>query len=321
MSNAEAVLGRTLGRRIELPKLIVSGLLLVVIACGVIVSDRFGTLSNFLNVLEQAAPLGFAALGQTLVVLVGGIDLSIGAVVTASSVLLAGTVEANEALMVPMLVVVLAAGALFGALNGVITVRTGVHPLVVTLGTATVLNGLVLLYTLQPSGAVPFWFEEFAYGRVLGVPIAGLVMLACFLGIGLFLRYSALGRAIFAVGGSPEAARLSGIRSDRVTVFAYSACGFFAALAGAYFVSRTGTGDPRVGDPMTLASITPVVVGGTILGGGRGGVVGTLLGVFLISLLNNLLNYMNVSTFLQWVIQGLIIIAAVSIFVEQRRRA
>ncbi len=313
-------LGGSFGRRIDMPKLIVCGLLLVVVACGVAVSDRFGTVNNFLNVLEQSAPLGFAALGQTLVVLVGGIDLSIGAVVTATSVLLAGVVETNEVLMLPMLVVVLVAGAGFGALNGVITVRTGVHPLVVTLGTATVLHGLVLLYTLQPKGSVPFWFEEFAYGRVFGIPISGLVMLVCFFSVGLYLRYTATGCAIFAVGGNPEAARLTGIRSDRITIFAYAACGFFAALAGAYYVSRTGTGDPRVGDPMTLASITPVVVGGTILGGGRGGVIGTLLGVFLISLLNNLLNYMNVSTFLQWVIQGLIIIAAVSIFVEQRKR-
>ena len=310
-----------LWRTVDPPKLIVTGLVACVLLIGISVSGRFGTFSNFMNVLEQAAALGFVSLGQTLVVLVGGIDLSIGAVVTASSVLLAGTVEDNHALMLPMLFAVLAAGAAFGALNGVITIRTGVHPLVVTLGTATVLNGLVLLYTLQPTGGVPFWFEEFAYGRVGGIPIAGIAMLLCFVAIGLLLRSTGLGRALYAVGGNPEAARLSGLSSGRVTIFAYAACGFFAALAGAYFVSRTGTGDPRVGDPMTLASITPVVVGGTILAGGRGGVLGTLLGVILISLLNNVLNYMSVSTFLQWVIQGTIIILAVSIFVARKRRA
>ena len=310
-----------LWRFVDPPKLIVAGLVVCVLFVGIAVSARFGTFSNFMNVLEQAAALGFVSLGQTLVVLVGGIDLSIGAVVTASSVLLAGTVENNPSLMVPMLFAVLVAGAAFGALNGVITIRTGVHPLVVTLGTATVLNGLVLLYTLLPTGGVPFWFEEFAYGRVLGIPIAGIVMLLCFAATGIMLRFTGLGRALYAVGGNPEAARLSGLASGRVTVFAYAACGFFAALAGAYYVSRTGTGDPRVGDPMTLASITPVVVGGTILGGGRGGVLGTLLGVILISLLNNVLNYMSVSTFLQWVIQGTIIILAVSIFVARKRPA
>ncbi|MEM8820701.1 MAG: ABC transporter permease, partial [Pseudomonadota bacterium] len=109
-------------------------------------------------------------------------------------------------------------------------------------------------------------------------------------------------------------------RSNRITLMAYSASGFFAAMAGAYFVSRTGVGDPRVGDPITLASITPVILGGLILGGGKGNILGVLLGVFLISLLSNLLNYMNVSTFIQWVIQGLIIIFAVSIYVHKGKK-
>ena len=275
---------------------------------------------NFLNVFEQAAPLGFVALGQTFAVLVGGIDLSIGAVVTASNVLLAGLVNGNDAMMVPALILVLAFGAAFGFLNGWIMVTTGVHPLIVTLGTASVLQGLVLLYTLQPTGGVPFWFEEFAYGRVLGIPISGFVMLLCFVAVGYFLKYRSTGRAVYAVGGNPEAARLNGIRNNWISILAYVASGFFAALAGAYLVSRTGVGDPRVGDPYTLASITPVIVGGCLLGGGRGNVVGVLLGVAMISLLNNLLNYMNTSTFLQWVIQGLIIIIAVAVYVDRRKK-
>lgn len=306
-------------RRLGLdPSLIVVTLLLVaVVGAGMLLSDRFGTLRNFGNVLEQAAPLGFASLGQALVVLVGGIDLSIGAVVTASTVLLAAVVETNPALMVPMLFVMLAFGAGIGFLNGFVTVRTGVHPLIVTLGTASILNGAVLIFTLQPTGSVPFWFEEFGYGRIAGISISGLVMLACFGLVWFGLRYTETGRAIYAVGGSPEAARLTGIRSNRIVILAYTASGFFAALAGAYFVSRTGVGDPRVGDPMTLASITPVILGGVLLGGGKGNVVGVLLGVLLISLLSNLLNYLNISTFIQWVVQGLIIIFAVSVYVNR----
>ena len=300
--------------------LIVTVLLLLVIGAGFALSDRFGTVRNFSNVLEQAAALGFAALGQALVVLVGGIDLSIGSVVTASTVILASVVETNEALMVPMLFAVLLFGVAIGFVNGFVTIKTGVHPLIVTLGTASILNGLVLIYTLQPTGGVPFWFEEFAYGRLGPIPIAGLVMLVCFALVWFFLRYTETGRAFYAVGGSPEAARLSGIRTDRIILMAYSASGFFAAMAGAYYVSRTGVGDPRVGDPITLASITPVIVGGLLLGGGKGNLVGVLLGVFLLSLLSNLLNYMNVSTFVQWVIQGLIIIIAVSIYVNKGKK-
>lgn len=306
--------------RIEPAILVVTALLLILVVFGSVFTERFGTSANMRNVLEQSAALGFVALGQTLVVLVGGIDLSIGAIVTFSAVALAGTVNGNPSLMAPALVAVLGAGALIGLANGLITLRTGVHPLIVTIGTSAILSGAVLLYTMQPTGKVPSWFQEFAFGRVMGIPVAGLVMLGAFALAGLILRGTALGRSLYAVGGNAEAARLSGLSVNKAALFAYAASGFLAALAGAYFVSRTGVGDPRVGDAMTLASITPVIVGGTLLGGGRGGALGTLLGVLLISLLNNLLNYMNVSTFVQWVIQGLIIIAAVSIFVDRRRR-
>lgn len=307
-------------KRTEPAILMVIALTFIIIVVGFIVNERFGTVRNFLNLFEQMAPLGFVALGQTFAVLVGGIDLSIGAVVTASNVLLAGLVNGNDAMMIPAIILVLAFGCAFGFMNGWITVTTGVHPLIVTLGTASILQGLVLLYTLQPTGSVPFWFEELAYGRVAGLPISGIVMLLCFLGVGLFLKYRQTGRAIYAVGGNPEAARLNGIRNNRITILAYSASGFFAAVAGAYFVSRTGVGDPRVGDPFTLASITPVIVGGCLLGGGRGNIVGVLLGVVMISLLSNLLNYMNTSTFIQWVIQGLIIIVAVAVYVDRSKK-
>jgi len=300
--------------------LVLAGIIVAMIVFGALASDRFASVKNATNVLEQAAPLGFAALGQMLVVVSGGIDLSIGAIVAVSSVLLAGTVNGSGTLMMPMLVAVLSLGAAIGALNGVITLRTGVHPLIVTLGMSSILNGLVLLYTLQPVGKAPVWFEEFAFGRILGMPMAGVVMLGASALVALFLRYHPSGRSIYALGGNREAARLSGIPIDRTTILAYAASGFLAALAGAYFVSRTGVGDPRVGDMMTLASITPVVVGGAVLGGGRGRVLGTLLGVLMVSLLNNLLNYLSVSTFYQWVIQGLIIIAAVAIFVDRSKR-
>ncbi len=300
---------------------IVIVLLTAVVVAGFVLSDRFGTIRNFSNVLEQAAALGFASLGQSLVVIVGGIDLSIGAIVTASTVLMASVVEIHPVLMIPMIFGALLFGTGIGFINGYITIKTGVHPLIVTLGTASILQGAVLIFTLQPTGSVPFWFEEFAYGRLFGVlPISGLVMLLCFALVWWALRYTGTGRSFYAVGGNPEAARLTGIRSNRIILMAYSASGFFAALAGAYYVSRTGIGDPRVGDPITLASITPVILGGLLLGGGKGNVLGVLMGVFLISLLSNLLNYMNVSTFIQWVIQGLIIIFAVSIYVNKGKK-
>ena len=305
--------------RLNYSLVVVMVLLAAVLISGIFLSDRFGTVRNLMNVLEQAAALGFVSLGQSLVILVGGIDLSIGPVVTATAVLTATVVDINPGLMIPMIFGALAFGTLIGFINGYLTITTGVHPLIVTLGTGSVLNGFVLLYTLQPTGSGPIWFEEFAYGRIGILSIAGIVMILCFIAVWYALRYTTTGRAFYAVGSDEEAARLTGINSKRVILMAYSSCGFFVALAGLYYVSRTGVGDPRLGEPITLASITPVIVGGILLGGGKGTVLGTLLGVFLISLLNNLLNYLNVSTFIQWVIQGLIILIAVSIYIDRRK--
>ncbi|MEO1723547.1 MAG: ABC transporter permease [Pseudomonadota bacterium] len=181
--------------------IIVVRLLAGVVIAGFSLSDRFGTLRSFTNVLEQAAALGFASRGQAIVVIVGGIDLSIGAIVTASTVLMVSVVDLHPALMIPMIFGTLA----FGALIGFVTIKTGVHPLIVTLGTASILNGAVLIFTLQPTGGVPFWFEDFAYGRIGGVmPISGLVMLLCFALAWGFLRYTPTGCAFYAVGAVPR---------------------------------------------------------------------------------------------------------------------
>jgi ribose transport system permease protein len=308
-------------RRINPALPIVVGLLVALAATGAVLSDRFGTLRNFANVFEQAAGLGFVSLGQTLVILTGGIDLSIDGIVTVAAMLTSGLIDGEPARVVPVVAAVLLIGTLIGALNGALTVLLRVHPLIVTIGMASVLQGAGLLYSLNPPGSVPLEFESFAYGRVAGVPIAGAIMLGLFLAVGIFLRSTRLGRQIYAVGGDPFAARLIGIPHDKVIIVAYALSGLFAALTAVYLVSRLGIGDPWAGQGWALRSITPVVVGGTLLAGGRGGVTGTLLGVFLISLLNNLLNYLDVSTYYQWIIQGLIIIAAVSVYVERRRRA
>lgn len=307
-------------RRVNPALAIVVGLLATLLAIGTSFSDRFGTLRNFTNVFEQAAGLGFVSLGQTLVILSGGIDLSIDGIVTVAAMLTSGLIDGDPARVVPVVMAVLLIGTLIGALNGALTVMLRVHPLIVTIGMASVLQGAALLYSLNPPGSVPPEFESFAYGRVAGVPVAGAIMLMLFIAVGVFLRYTRLGRQIYAVGGDPFAARLIGIPHDKVIIVAYALSGLFAALTAIYLVSRLGIGDPWAGQGWALRSITPVVLGGTILAGGRGGVTGTLLGVFLISLLNNLLNYLDVSTYYQWTIQGLIIIVAVSLYVERRRR-
>jgi ribose transport system permease protein len=307
-------------RRVNPALPIVVGLLVALVVAGSSFSDRFGTLRNFTNVFEQAAGLGFVSLGQTLVILTGGIDLSIDGIVTIASMLTSGLIDGDPARVVSVVAAVLLIGTLIGASNGILTVLLRVHPLIVTIGMASVLQGAGLLYSLNPPGSVPPEFESFAYGRVAGVPIGGAIMLGLFLAVGVFLRSTRLGRQIYAVGGDPFAARLIGIPHDKVIIVVYALSGLLAALTAVYLVSRLGVGDPWAGQGWALRSITPVVVGGTVLAGGRGGVTGTLLGVFLISLLNNLLNYLDVSTYYQWIVQGLIIIVAVSVYLERRGR-
>ena len=312
----KAVTGRTGAwadvRRLDLPRLALALMLALTTLAGVAVNEHFASSRNIANILEQAAGFGFASIGQTLAVLTGGIDLSVGAIISATAVFLAAGMDGRDALVWPMVAATLALGALIGAGNGLLIVRLRVHPLIVTLGMAAILEGCILLYTLKPTGSAPIWFEDFAWARLGGMPVAGLVMVAMFILVAVFLSRTGLGRSIYAIGDNREAARLRGIPVGGVLVFVYGASGFFAALAGIYFVSRTGIGDPRIGAPFTLASITPVILGGTALAGGRGGVIGTLFGVLLISLIGNVLNHMNVATSIQWVIQGLIILAAVS---------
>lgn len=304
------VLGRGT-RWLDVPRLALALILVLTMLTGSAVNEHFTSWGNLANIVEQAAGLGFASIGQTLVVLTGGIDLSIGAVISASSVFLAAGIEGRDALVWPMVAATLALGALIGVGNGLLVVRLRVHPLIVTLGVAAIIEGCILLYTLKPTGSTPIWFENFAWARLGGIPVAGLVMAVAFGAVAVFLSRTGLGRNVYAVGDNGEAARLRGIPVARMLVFVYGASGFFAALAGIYFVSRTGIGDPRIGAPFTLASITPVILGGTVLAGGKGGVIGTLFGVLLISLIGNVLNHMNVATSIQWVIQGLIILAAV----------
>jgi ribose/xylose/arabinose/galactoside ABC-type transport system permease subunit len=201
---------------------------------------------------------------------------------------------------------------LVGVLNGVATMRLRVNPLIVTLGMDSVLQGIALLYRKQPGGSAPDWFQDIAFSYIGGVPETALLLLLAFALAFVFLRFTRLGRAIYAIGGDAAAARLSGLPVGRALLAAYAVSGFLAALTGAYLVSRTGVGDPRGGTGLELASITPVVVGGTVLAGGRGGVVGTLLGVLLLTLLSNLLNFLDISTYVQWIIQGAIVILAVS---------
>jgi ribose transport system permease protein len=300
--------------------LTVIGLILILAIFGMIMSDKFGTASNAVNILEQSSPLAIVSLGQTLVIITGGIDLSVGSMVSLASVLLSGITAGDTTMMYVALATILAAGILVGFVNAGASIYLGVHPLIVTLGTGAILQGLTLLYTQTPIGKMPKGFDELSYGRVLGLPIGAIFTIAAFLLTALFLRKVPLGRYIYATGDDALGAQLMGLPRRKVLFVAYAFCGLMASVAAIFMVARLGAGQPYTGQNFTLTSITPVVVGGTLLSGGRGGVIGTLMGVYLVSLLNNLLNFIGLSTHYQLIVQGLIVIIAVSVYVENKKR-
>lgn len=300
--------------------LTVLALILVLTIFGMIVSDRFGTTSNAVNILEQSTALALVSLGQTLVIITGGIDLSVGSMVSLASVLLSGITNGDPVLMWVAIGAILALGIVVGLINAGASIYLGVHPLVVTLGMGAILQGVTLLYTQAPIGKMPKGFDELAYGRVLGLPIGAVFTLIVFALTAIFLRKVPLGRYIYATGDDATGAALMGLPRRKVLFVVYAFCGLMASVAAIFLVARLGSGQPYTGQNYTLTSITPVVVGGTLLSGGRGGVMGTLMGVYLVSLLNNLLNFLDLSTHYQLIVQGLIVIIAVSVYVENRKR-
>jgi ribose transport system permease protein len=319
---SSAVAGLDRARPMRLPRWIrgherlamVVLLLLALLVVGAFVSERFRGLGNLQNVYEQSVGLALVSLGQTVVILTGGIDLSVGSLISLLSVLTSGLIDGHPERVAVVVALILVLGLVVGALNGLLTIWLGVHPLIVTLGTGAALQGLTLLYTNDSAGSVPSSFEFFAYGRVLDFPAGATATLLVFALVAFLLHNTRPGRYVFAVGGDAHAATLLGLPTRRVLVGTYAFCGLCAATTALYAVSRFGVGQPYTGANYTLASITPVVIGGTMLAGGRGGVMGTLLGVYLMGLLNNLLNFMDISSHYQLVIQGVIVIVAVSAF-------
>jgi ribose transport system permease protein len=298
-------------------------MVLIVAVCvvGGLMTDRFFSFGNIVNVYEQSTDLALVSIGQTLTILTGGIDLSVGSLISLTSCLTSGLINGDPGRVIPVAAAVLALGTLVGVLNAGLVISLRVHPLIVTLGMGAILQGVTLFYAMGPVGKVPRDFTFLAYGRIAGLPLGATIAVVFCVLVAMFLRYLPLGRQIYAVGDDDNAARLAGLPRTRVLIFVYGCSGFCCAAAGLYLVARFGVGQPYTGVNYTLASITPVILGGTVLSGGRGGVIGTLLGAYLISLVNNLLNFMDVSKHYQLVAQALIIILAVSVYVEGRRMA
>ena len=281
---------------------------------GIFTSSDFRNPSNLFSVMRQSVALGIVSIGQTIIMLAGGIDLSVSSIVTLAALFGAGLIQGRVELILPVVLLCLGLGALFGVVNGSLWSYLRVEPFIVTLGTFSIGRGIALVYARGPVGYVPPVYQSFAYADIGPVPLAAIVFLVILVLSMIMLNYTSLGRRIYAVGGNPEVARLAGINVSRIRILAFVLSGLSAAFTGLYMASRMGSGDPNIGPGFELDSITAVVLGGTVLGGGRGGLIGTLGGVLLVAVLSNFLNLMNVDNWYQQVIKGLILLIAVAAY-------
>ncbi len=278
-------------------------------------SDRFMTGSNAFNVLRQTSINAIIGVGMTFVILTGGIDLSVGSTFAFSGAVAAYLVGSGSH-PITALIIALTVGAAIGVTNGLIITKGKLQPFIVTLATMTIFRGVTLVFTdgkpISPGyEANAEIFAAIGNGYTLGVPNPIIIMIVT-VGIGYFvLKHTTIGRYVFAVGGNEDATRLSGVNVHRVKLFAYGISGFLAALAGIIITARLSSAQPTAGTGYELDAIAAVVLGGTSLAGGIGSVLGTVVGALIIGILNNALNLLNVSSYYQLLVKGLVILIAV----------
>ncbi|BCL74406.1 hypothetical protein JHS3_01420 [Jeongeupia sp. HS-3] len=295
------------------------GLVLVCIAMAA-TTEHFFDPDNLVNIARQVSVNAIIAVGMTCAILSGGIDLSVGAVMALAGTLMAGLMVAG---MPPeaAIVIGLGVGLVFGVANGFFVAYAGMPPIIVTLATMGIARGLALIYTGgYPIDGLPDWFAFFGSGHVLGIQAPVLIMALVFVAAYVLLDHTPVGRYIYAIGGNEEATRLSGVRVPRYKLLVYGLSGLTASIAGLVLTSRLMSGQPNAGVSFELDAIAAVVMGGTAISGGRGSIVGTLIGAVMLGVLNNGLNMMGVSPYVQNIIKGVIILLAIYISRERTKR-
>ena len=301
----------------------VYGALIIVIVLAYIVvaidGDDLLSGSNVTNILQRTVALGIVSAGQTVVILLGSLDLSVAQLISLSSLLGAETMDGSDANVVPAIALVLAVGAGIGLVNGLVITKLRVNAFIATLGMALILKGVIDNNWDGPGGAVPDSWQSFGYTRFSWLPLSFFLLAGVVAAIWFLLRYTRFGYRVYAVGGDEEISKLSGLRTHRTIIAAHVICSLAAAITGLFLASRLAAGSPTVGTDggYDLESIAAVVLGGTALTGGRGGVLGTLGGVFILAVLDNVFNQLEVDSFLKDVLRGVIIIAAVALYARR----
>ena len=295
------------------------GLLVVVIVLSYL-SPYFLTQRNITNIFSQVSDIGIMAAGSALVIITGGIDLSVGAVL-ATSLMVNAWLYRYAGFPFPLaLIASLMVGTFIGMINGALATYGRIQPFVATLATMSACSGFALFITDgSPITGFPDWYTALTSIRVFGIPLEAIILVTTYLVAAFFLRYRPSGRALYAIGGNEEVARLSGLNVRRIRVGVYAVAGFLAALAGAVVGSRLDSAQPTAGASDLLSVIAVVVIGGASLAGGAGSMLGTFIGLLTIGVLRNGMGLLNVSPNLQPVVIGVAIIFAV--LTDRRTRA
>ena len=290
------------------------GLLLLVVVVSIL-SPSFLNGRNLLNVFRQTSVNAIIAAGMTFVILTGGIDLSVGSVLALSGAFTASMLASGQNIFISVIIAILCGGVV-GFLNGFIISKGKLQPFIATLATMTILRGLTLVFTdgkpiTLGSGALAMAFGKIGGGSILKIPAPVIITIIVFIACYYILNYTKMGRYTYALGGNEEATKLSGLNTDKIKIWVYTISGILSAIAGIIITSRLYSAQPTAGTGYELDAIAAVVLGGTKLTGGKGKITGTIIGALIIGVLSNALNILDVSSYYQMMVKGIVILIAV----------
>ena len=290
--------------------------LIILMAVITIINSNFLTANNLLNLLLQVTSNALIAFGMTFVILTGGIDLSVGSILALSSALTAGLLGSGMPVTLAILISLIL-GCILGMMNGLLISYGKLAPFIVTLATMTIFRGATLVYTngnpITKGLSDTFLFQFLGQGYIVGIPFPVIIMFIVFIVLYVLIHKTAFGKSVYAIGGNEKAAYISGVKLNKVKIIIYSISGIMASISGLIITSRLSSAQPTAGASYEMDAIAAVVLGGTSLSGGKGRILGTLIGALIIGVLNNGLNIIGVSAFWQQVVKGVVILIAVLI--------
>lgn len=298
-------------------------LIALILLMGIItvMNSNFLSVNNIMNLFRQVSINAFIAFGMTFVITTSGIDLSVGSTLALSGAIVASLIVSGVNSIIAIILGVLLGGVL-GFVNGVLVSKGSLAPFIATLATMSIYRGIALLYTggnpITVAGDKPL-FEFVGRGYIVGIPFPVILMFIVLIILYIIFHRTAFGKKVFAVGGNEKAARIAGVKIDKVKMLVYTISGMLAALSGVILTSRLNSAQPTAGNAYELDAIAAVVLGGTSMAGGKGSMVGTLIGALIIGTLNNGLNLLGVSSFYQQIMKGIVIILAV--LVDRKRQS